>query len=250
MSSASFLKKFKKMELFKSIYCLNKQRMWKKMKKIICFILSLMVILSVFAGCSKEIENDVPNNEIVENSGAEENISPDQTEENKEENKKEENNKEQNNKNESSSSKEPSPSVKPPVTSPKEEPSLSSVMAGMVGVIPEGEHNLEEITPDFYKDIYGIDKSQFADVLIYGTMISVKANEIILIKVNNENEISKAVDLLTKRKEQVYKTWEQYLPDQFEMVKNGVIKTNGKYAALIIAPQVNKVLNKFNELTK
>ena len=73
---------------------------------------------------------------------------------------------------------------------------------------------------------------------------------IILIKVNNENEISKAVDLLTKRKEQVYKTWEQYLPDQFEMVKNGVIKTNGKYAALIIAPQVNKVLNKFNELTK
>ncbi len=218
------------------------------MKKIICLILSLIVVLSLFAGCFKDVENNEPNNEIIENSDGSENISPDKEEENKQE----ENNKENKEeiKNETTSQKEPQQSAKPPVTSEKKEPSLSQLMSEMVSVIPEGEHNLEEIPQEFYKDIYAVDKSQFADVLIYGTMISVKANEIILIKVNNESEISKAVDILTKRKEQVYKTWEQYLPDQFEMVKNGVIKTNGKYAALIITPQVNNVLNKFNSLTK
>lgn len=214
------------------------------MKKIICLILSLVVVLSLFTGCFKDVENDLPDNESIENSVVEENITSDKTEEdNKEEGKEEI-------KNENAPSKAPQENTKPSVTPPKKELSLSQIMSEMVGTIPEGEHNLEEITPEFYKDIYGIDKSQFADVLIYGTMISVKANEIILIKVNNESDISKAVDLLTKRKEQVYKTWEQYLPDQFEMVKNGVIKTNGKYAALIITPQVNNVVNKFNSLTK
>lgn len=214
------------------------------MKKIICLILSLVVVLSLFAGCKKDVENDLNDNGIVENQGIEENIPSDETlEENKEENKEEI-------KNDKESSKEPQQNAKPSVTAPNKEPSLSSVMSAMIGVIPEGEHNLESIPLEFYKDIYGIDKTEFSDVLISGTMISVKANEIILIKVSNESEISKAVNVLEKRKEQVYKTWEQYLPDQFEMVKNGVIKTNGKYAALIITPDVNKVLNKFNELTK
>ena len=247
MSSASF---FKKAELLNVCISLKRQRMWKNMKKIICLILSLIVVLSLFAGCKKDVESDLNDNGIVENSGIEENIPSDEnTQENKEEENKQEENKEET-KNETGSSNKPQENTNQSVTTQKNEPTLSSLMSSMIAVIPEGEHNLEAIPLEFYKDIYGIDKSEFSDVLISGTMINVKANEIILIKVNNESEISKAVDTLTKRKEQVYKTWEQYLPDQFEMVKNGVIKTNGKYAALIITPEVNKVLNKFNELTK
>lgn len=218
------------------------------MKKIICIIVSMMCFLTVFSGCAKNEETDnTVNNEITDNMN-EENISSDNKEEEIKEDNKEQNNKEENIKNEEPL-KEPQQSVKPPYEE-KKEPSLSSVMSQMISVIPKDEHNLEEMPQEFFKDIYGIDKSKFADVLISGTMISVKANEIILIKVNNESEISQAVEALQKRKDQVYKTWEQYLPDQFEMVKNGVVKTNGKYAALIITPHVNKVLDKFNSLTK
>ena len=70
------------------------------------------------------------------------------------------------------------------------------------------------------------------------------------LTVKNEADISTAKSVLEARKQQVYKTWEQYLPDQFEMVKQGVIKTNGKYAALIITPEVSKVEAEFIKLTK
>ena len=121
-------------------------------------------------------------------------------------------------------------------------------MDKMINVIPKDEHSLSEIPSELYKDMYGIDKSKFEDVIVSGSMMSVKTNEIIVIKVKNEEDISSAVKILEERKNQVYKTWEQYLPDQFELVKQAKIKTNGKYAALIIAPYSDKVSEAFMKI--
>lgn len=222
------------------------------MKKILSLILCLILAMSVMSGCgnkenNKPVENDKVvtdkvQNETIKNDEAEnkEDIEKDNNEDKKEETTNE-------NKKPVVENNKPVVESKPPV---KVEKTVSEILKSMISEIPEGQHSLEEIPPEMYKDIYGVDKSQFNDVLIYGAMINVKANEIILIKVNNEADINNAVSVLQARKDMVYKTWERYLPEQFEMVKNGVIKTNGKYAALIISPEVNKVANKFMELTK
>lgn len=223
------------------------------MKKLLCLILSLAIVFS-FAACGRNEEiSGEPKDEVItdtniadnkDNQEKDEEISQQEKDDAKED--KKENNVSDNKKPSSNIDKPSDKEEKPSKT----EISLSELGSSMVGVIPEGEHNLELIPSELYKDIYGVDKSLFSDCVIYGTMISVKANEIILIKVNNESDINKATEILEARKNQVYKTWEQYLPDQFEMVKKGVIKTNGKYAALIISPLVDKVSDKFIQLTK
>ena len=227
------------------------------MKKTILAILVILSVVAMFAACSPEvpavdedvsIENpDINEEKIPEDTSekAENEKEPAKNEENKnepvknEENKKEEVQKEE--------VKQPEASDKTPV---KNEKSVSEIASGMVSVIPSDLHNLEVLPKDLYKDIYGIDPDTFEAVVVYGTMINVKANEIIVVKVKNEADIGLAKSALEERKNQVYKTWEQYLPDQFEMVKQGVIKTNGKYAALIISPEASNVANKFINLTK
>lgn len=215
------------------------------MKKFLSLIVVGMLILSVMAGCATEKESNEENNDVVVNQSDENQVADEKVEES--ENKDNISNKEE-------SESKPQESVKPENNTDKKEEekniTLSEVVKEMIKVIPKDEHTLEEIPQELYKDVYGVNSADFKDVKIYGTMISVKANEIIVIKAENSKELDKAVSVLNQRKDTVYKTWEKYLPDQFEMVKKGVIKTNGNYAALIISPEVDKVANKFIELTK
>ena len=218
------------------------------MKKTISIILAILMMVTLFSACAPEktmVDEDIKAENQTENkeenlTDEKEPVSDDKKEENKNETvKNEENKKEETQKPET---------TQKPVS--KEEKKASEIAGAMVSVIPSDMHNLEALPQELYKDIYGIDPEKFEEVSVYGTMINVKANEIIVIKVKNEADISTAKSVLEARKQQVYKTWEQYLPDQFEMVKQGVIKTNGKYAALIITPEVSKVEAEFIKLTK
>jgi hypothetical protein len=59
--------------------------------------------------------------------------------------------------------------------------------------------------------------------------MNVNSDEIILLKAKDEAHVKSLKEALEREKEAQIKTWEIYLPDQFEKVKNNVIKTNGNY---------------------
>lgn len=216
------------------------------MKKILLMITVLALCAGIFSGCKKtdvEIKDDtVVNDNVV--TETEKPVENEKEEEKQTEDKKEDI---------SDTQKPVNPTEKPvekPVVKPAEkpQPSLNDIMDKMVGAIPADEHSLSLIPGELYKDMYGVDKSNYEDVLVYGSMMSVKSNEIILIKVKKQEDIASAKKVLEERKNQVYKTWEQYLPDQFEIVKNAQIKSKGNYIALIIAPYTDKVVNAFMSL--
>lgn len=142
-----------------------------------------------------------------------------------------------------------------PTQAPTQKPvqpsaSLSSVMTKMLSVLPAGSHNMSELPSELYAEVYGIDPSQFEDVLVYGSMMNVKANEVILIKAKDSASLNTAVNLLQKRKATLKSTWEHYLQDQYELVQASVIKTSGNYAALIVTQDVNNVASAFVKATK
>lgn len=225
----------------------------KSLKKIISAITLFIFLMCIFTACSVKPynngEEDVETGTNVElNYGEEQKKEEIKNEETKETDKiaSDVNDKKASDKEENKDTSENKPIKEPEKeVSSKPEYSLSQIMSNIISVIPENEHNMTMIPKELYKDMYGIDSSQFEDVLVYGSMMSVKANEIILIKLKDETQSSQAEKLLEERKSQVYKTWEQYLPEQFEMVKQAKIKINGKYAALIIAPYVEKVSGEF-----
>ena len=104
-------------------------------------------------------------------------------------------------------------------------------------------HNLSEMPNDLYSGVYGINTGSFSSVSVYGTMINVKANEIIVIKAGGN--LGEAKTVLQNRKNALIEQWKHYLPDQYELVQNGVIETRGDYAVLVIADDQASALSAF-----
>jgi hypothetical protein len=80
-----------------------------------------------------------------------------------------------------------------------------------------------------YLDKMQLNKEEVEDGIVLAAMMNVNSDEIILLKAKDEAHVKSLKEALEREKEAQIKTWEIYLPDQFEKVKNNVIKTNGNY---------------------
>lgn len=130
-----------------------------------------------------------------------------------------------------------------PTPEPKPELTASQVAGQMVGAMDASTQNLSEMPSDLYSGVYGIDVGSFSSVSVYGTMLNVKANEIIVIKAGGN--IGAAQTALQNRKNTLLEQWKNYLPDQYELVQNGVIETRGDYVTLVIAQDQASALSAF-----
>ncbi len=140
----------------------------------------------------------------------------------------------------------PTPNPTPtPTPTPAPSISLSSLMSTMIGALPEDTYALSEMPQELYEGVYGINPADYDEVLIYGSMMNVHANEIIIIKAKDKDSVSKAKQALSQRKSALEAQWEHYLPAQYEMVLAGTIKTSGLYATLVIADGGSGAANAF-----
>ncbi len=142
--------------------------------------------------------------------------------------------------------------TKAPTQAPTEKPevSLSHLMNQMIGALPKDSYTLTQIPDEFIGNGYQIDASQYESVLVYGSMMGVHANEIILLKAKNQAGVSLAKQTLENRKNQLIEQWKSYLPEQYELVKQSKIVTNGLYAAFVCANSQNSAVNAFHAALK
>ena len=75
----------------------------------------------------------------------------------------------------------------------------------------------------------GLNQEELANGRVIAAMMNVNADEIILLEAKDEKQVAALKESLEKELNGQVQTWEQYLPDQYEKVKNNIIKTNGKY---------------------
>lgn len=76
-------------------------------------------------------------------------------------------------------------------------------------------------------------------------MINIKSDLIIIVKAKDETKVEGVKESLSKVKEQQENIWSKYLPDQYEKVKNNVIKTNGNYVIYITYDNPESIEEKF-----
>jgi hypothetical protein len=137
-----------------------------------------------------------------------------------------------------------------PTQAPAPSVTLSALMNKMIGALPADSYSLSQIPDDFIGNVYQIDKSKYEDVLVYGSMMGVHANEIILIKAKDSAGVSEAKKTLQNRKNKLIEQWKSYLPEQYELVKQSVITSNGLYVAFVCADSQNKAVSAFNAALK
>lgn len=80
--------------------------------------------------------------------------------------------------------------------------------------------------------------------------MNVNADEIIVLEAADEAQTDEVKTALENELAAQVQTWEQYLPDQFEKVKNNVILQNGTQFIYITYDQPEKIAQIFDPTSK
>ncbi|MEK4712764.1 DUF4358 domain-containing protein [Sporosarcina sp. FSL K6-5500] len=95
-----------------------------------------------------------------------------------------------------------------------------------------------------------LDKELLAEGLMFNSMFNINSDEIIVLKAKNEKDAESLKASLQKELDAQIQTWEQYLPDQYEKVKNNVLKTTGDFVLYVTYGNVDAVEQIFDEKVK
>lgn len=91
-----------------------------------------------------------------------------------------------------------------------------------------------------------IKQEQIANGKALFAMMNVNADEIILLEAKTEEDAAALKTGLEKELTAQVQTWEQYLPEQYEKVKQNVIKTNGKFLIYVTASNPDEIVQAFD----
>ncbi|MDD2376078.1 MAG: DUF4358 domain-containing protein [Clostridia bacterium] len=95
------------------------------------------------------------------------------------------------------------------------------------------------------KDTYDIDVLKLESYVIKIPIMNIRADEIAIIKVKNIRDIEYVKSKLKFRLRNIENTFERYLQDQFELVKNSLIISRGKYILMSISDRNDDIENTF-----
>ena len=126
---------------------------------------------------------------------------------------------------------------------------ISDVWADIEGAI--GADNMAgamDLDGEMLMTLYGIDEADLEEYYARMPMMNVHAEEFFIAKVK-EGKMDTVKAGIEKRLADLDATWGQYLPDQYELVKNAQVIENGNYIMLVVSQHADKAVSSFNELT-
>lgn len=83
-----------------------------------------------------------------------------------------------------------------------------------------------------------------------GAMMNVNADEIFVLEAKSEEDVAALKEILERELDAQTRTWEQYLPDQHEKVKNNVIETKGNFLLYVTFSSPDEVVEAFKAAFK
>lgn len=92
-----------------------------------------------------------------------------------------------------------------------------------------------------------LDTDLLANGRVIGAMMNVNSDEIFVLEAKSEDEVDALKESLERELENQIQTWEQYLPDQHEKVKNNIIETKGNFLLYVTFSDEEKIVDAFNE---
>lgn len=97
---------------------------------------------------------------------------------------------------------------------------------------------------------YEINKGDIEQGYIIQQMMNVKSDLIIVLKADDKTKLDSLEKKLEEIKENQIGIWEQYLPDQYEKVKNNIIKSKGNYLLYVTYENPEEIEEIFDNLLK
>lgn len=108
----------------------------------------------------------------------------------------------------------------------------------------------DEEMPQINKDIakaYNINGEDIEEGIIKCPMINLTVDEIAVLKVTDESKIPAIEEALKQHVEVVLKSFENYMPENYEVAKNYILKSNGNYVFFVISQDAEKIEEIFDD---
>lgn len=155
----------------------------------------------------------------------------------------------------------PNPTVQPtPEQTPEASPEpgempapdksdLKDFYLGLVAseLLPEGMELTEKIADGFYEELFDIELIQR---VIYLPTFNITATEIVVVELADSSDAEKVLEIIEKRHGDLDTLWKQYLPQQYELVKNAKTVQNGDFIMFVVAERAEEIETAFNDLFK
>jgi len=109
---------------------------------------------------------------------------------------------------------------------------------------------LEEAEYVKLKKLYGISKSEIDEFVFYRAPSNVKAEEILIIKVKDANQVENVKEKIDKRIARQAASFKDYLPSEYFLIEKSVIKVNNNYILLAVSKDSSKIALTFSESFK
>lgn len=109
--------------------------------------------------------------------------------------------------------------------------------------------SMMELDDTTLKDVYGIDAADLESYVARIPFMNVHATEFFMAKVK-EGQMDSVKEAIEKRQADLVAVWERYLPDQYELVQNYKLETEGNYVLFCVCAQADEVVGLFRDAAK
>ncbi len=120
---------------------------------------------------------------------------------------------------------------------------LQAVYAGMKEKLPE----MLELGPQDMLDYYGILEEDCQQVMGYVSMDGLRVDEVWLIQAKDEAALERLKTLAENRLSAKDEEAKNYFPEQYSVVQNGQVLTDGLYLALLVSPDAEAFSQLFQQ---
>lgn len=142
----------------------------------------------------------------------------------------------------------PKPTVKPTPT-PESKPQTSAVQSVWNDISKLSLPNLTAMDDATLSAMYGINASDLEEYVCMMPLMGVHSTEFFIAKVK-DGKMDTVKAGIAKRQADLDAQWSQYLPEQYELVKNYKLVTNGNYVLFAISEYAADAVTIFNSYTK
>jgi len=109
---------------------------------------------------------------------------------------------------------------------------------------------MSELDGKKFQRLYGIDPDDVAEFSVFVSASNIKADEVAIIKVKDQKDVEDIINKINERINKQETSFKDYLPDEYYIIKNHVLKSQGDYLLLSISKDADKIEEIFDSFFK
>ncbi|MBQ9030441.1 MAG: DUF4358 domain-containing protein [Parasporobacterium sp.] len=104
------------------------------------------------------------------------------------------------------------------------------------------ENEKSQLSPErTFRKLYGLNAQDYEGVVLYSPISNMDAEELLLVKLKNEDQAEELVAAVEKRLQTQTGIYEGYAPPQYELCQNGVIDLQGNYLLYVVHADADRI---------